>query len=223
VADRASIDPPDAGRRDPVPGLERLVFFSDAVFAIAITLLALDLRLPDVPGLTNESFLRLLEDLGVRYFAFFISFAVIGRYWWAHHTMFRLIATADSGLAFLDLVFLFFIVQVPLLSSILGQHGDLALPTIVYAVGTAAIGLAAASMWIYAARRGLLVAGVPAATVTAVTIRMLAVPALFLLSIPIALFSPTLATVSWLSIGFIPRLLARQVTARRASRGEAAS
>src|SRR3954463_14717196 len=77
-------------------GLERLVFFSDAVIAIGITLLAIDLRLPHTPGLTNHGLLGLLRDMVPRFVAFVISFAVIGVYWAAHHRMFRFIAAFDQ-------------------------------------------------------------------------------------------------------------------------------
>ena len=76
--------------------LERLVFFSDAVFAIAITLLVVDIGVPaevpdpDVPG----AILRLLPQFA----PFALSFAVIGTYWAAHHRIFRFIERWDGGL-----------------------------------------------------------------------------------------------------------------------------
>jgi uncharacterized membrane protein len=66
-------------------GLERLVFFSDAVFAIAITLLALDIRVPELAGtVTNDGLAAAIAALGPRIFAYVLSFAVVGLFWLAH-------------------------------------------------------------------------------------------------------------------------------------------
>lgn len=73
-------------------GLERLIFFSDAVFAIAITLLALEIRLPASQGtLTNDQLLQDLLALWPKYFSYVLSFLVIGGFWMGHHQKFRLI------------------------------------------------------------------------------------------------------------------------------------
>ena len=71
-------------------GLERLIFFSDGVFAIAITLLALDLRLPEGAGMLSP--LELTASLGTmwqKYLAYVISFLAIGPFWISHHRKFR--------------------------------------------------------------------------------------------------------------------------------------
>jgi uncharacterized membrane protein len=68
-------------------GLERIVYFSDAVFAIAITLLVIDLRLPEFANstsLTNAQINRVLHDLAPKIFSYVLSFSVIGLYWLAH-------------------------------------------------------------------------------------------------------------------------------------------
>src|SRR5436309_2422216 len=64
--------------------VERIVFFSDAVFAIALTLLAVNLRLPS----SHESVADLLRQMRPALFSFLVSFAVIGVTWMAHHRMF---------------------------------------------------------------------------------------------------------------------------------------
>src|SRR3954452_23319670 len=70
-----------------VGSAERLVFFSDAVVAIAITLLALELPVPT--GDTNAAVWHSLGDHLGEYLAFLISFAVIGSHWFGHHQLFR--------------------------------------------------------------------------------------------------------------------------------------
>jgi Endosomal/lysosomal potassium channel TMEM175 len=95
-------------------GLDRLVLFSDAVFAIAITLLALDLRLPEPPpDLTDAGLLEQLLELGPKYFSFVISFMSVGFYWIAHHRFFQLVVRVDAGLLLLNLLLLMGVAFIP--------------------------------------------------------------------------------------------------------------
>jgi uncharacterized membrane protein len=85
--------------------IERTVFFSDAVFAIAITLLALEIRLPDVaddPTALQEA----LIGLWPKFFSFLISFWFVGNYWVAHHRVFHYIRAYDRRLLLINLLFL---------------------------------------------------------------------------------------------------------------------
>jgi uncharacterized membrane protein len=192
--------------------LERIVFFSDAVMAIAITLLAIDLRLPDVAGATNEEFLNLLANLAPHYFSFAVSFAVIAVYWIAHHRMFRFIVRWNGGLLGLNLLFLFFVVQLPLLAAILGQYGNLSSATALYATGLAAMGFASAGLWVYATRAGLLVSNLTPEFERYVLSRALAIAATFVISIPIAFVSPLLAELSWIAVSLTMLLVRRAFT-----------
>ena len=89
---------------DDESGLERLVFFSDAVFAIAVTLLALEIRLPeDAGGLSNLQLFKSLIAIWPKYLSFFISFLVIGNFWIAHHHRYRYIQRYDTRLMLLNL------------------------------------------------------------------------------------------------------------------------
>ena len=189
--------------------LERIAFFSDAVIAIALTLLAIDLRLPDVKGVDDAAFMRMLADLGPRYFAFVISFAVVALYWSAHHRMYRFIVRWDGGLLAVNMVFLFFVVQQPLLASMLGSYGNLASATAVYAIGLAALGFSSLGLWIYALRRHLVSSTMPQSFIRYTGIRSGGVAIAFALSALLALVSPLLAQVSWLVITVLSFTLRR--------------
>jgi len=183
--------------------LERIVFFSDAVIAIAITLLAIDLRVPNISGATEAMFLQTLSDLLPQYFAFFISFAVIAIYWVAHHRMFRFIVDWDGGLLALNLVFLFFVVQQPLLASILGSFGNLGSATAIYALGLSLMGFASVSLWLYAVRRRLVSPNLSPGMIRYVGIRAAGAAVVFAVSVPLAFISPVLAEISWTSVAVI--------------------
>ncbi len=199
-ADTASRDEPLVGNE--TLALERIVFFSDAVMAIAITLLAIDLRVPDVSGTSDQAFLQMLAELAPRYFSFVISFGVISIYWIAHHRMFRFIVRWDGGLLGLNLLFLFFVVQLPLLASIQGSYGNLSAATAVYAIGLALMGFSSAALWLYSIRHRLVSSAVTPDFGRYVSTRAVAVAIVFLVSIPLAFVSPALAELSWLTVSF---------------------
>ncbi|MBA8795963.1 putative membrane protein [Friedmanniella endophytica] len=90
---------------------ERLTFFSDAVVAIALTLLALELPVPE--GDSIREVLRGLQDGIGEYIAFAISFAVISGHWRNHHRVFRYVARVDRRFIQLNLLWLFLVVITP--------------------------------------------------------------------------------------------------------------
>lgn len=207
----------DVSERLPRPesiALDRLVFFSDGVIAIAITLLALDLRLPDTHGISNRDLVVMLTQLAPRYVAFVISFVVIGAYWRAHHRMFRFIHRFDAGLLFRNIVFLFFVVQLPFLTSVLGTHGDLFAAIALYGAGMACMGLSSVWIWKYAAACHL-VSGVTPSQAKYLVRRAMIVPIVFLISIPVGFARPQVAALSWFSIIPVQWLLLRGLRAHR--------
>jgi uncharacterized membrane protein len=96
----------------------RLEAFSDGVFAIAITLLVLELHVPSGHG----SLLKALEGEWSRYLGYFVSFAFIGGVWVAHSTLTRFIKAADSDLMRLNLMLLLFVSFLPFTTAIASTH-----------------------------------------------------------------------------------------------------
>jgi uncharacterized membrane protein len=181
-------------------GFERLVFFSDAVFAIAITLLALEIRVPEIPhGAEATELPRQLLALWPKYVGFIISFLVIGNYWLAHHRSFRYIVRYDAGLLWLNLLFLMTIAFLPFLNSLLGEYGDERTVVIFYASVLSLTGLVSTAIWVYASGGHRLVEpDIDEHLVRVFTMRAMSVPVVFLVSIGIAFISPRLAMYSWL-------------------------
>lgn len=104
---------------------ERIIFFSDAVVAIAITLLALELKI-EIPENQPLSFLDLIAPWH-KYIAFLLSFINISNYWMNHHKFFSHIKKMDEKLIYLNISWLFFIVTLPFATSVLSSHfGDTA-------------------------------------------------------------------------------------------------
>jgi uncharacterized membrane protein len=125
--------------------LERLILFSDAVFAIAITLLIIEIKFPEVPeGQHDISLLKLFKPTIIQYIGFILSFFFIGNFWARHLRLFRLLIAYDSGVIALNLLFLFFIVSFPFTASGITEHihpGFLA-PVYIYMTNIALVILA---------------------------------------------------------------------------------
>lgn len=179
---------------------DRIVNLSDGVFAIAITLLVLDIRVPDIPeNLVASELPAELLSLWPRYLGYFLSFVGISSFWLIHHSIFRPIRAYDRPLLFLNFLFLMLVAFVPFPTSLLGEYGNHQLPVAVYAA-TLAVGrlLLTALHW-YSTRDGrLLEEPQDPATVRFFLIRGLTIPAIFLLSIGLAFFSVSAAIWTWL-------------------------
>lgn len=188
--------------------LERMVTLSDAVIAIAITLLVLGIDVPTVsPG---ESLSRALDDIGPQAFAWALSFAVIALLWARHHVSTDRLLGADAILVVINFLFLAAISLLPFSSGLIGEYGEDSLATVIYAVNLALAGFTLLALELAADRRGLRRADIPALNVVASTIPF----ALFLLSIPVAFASTTLAQLMWmgaLASGLIETALRRIV------------
>ncbi|MFN8473992.1 MAG: TMEM175 family protein [Anaerolineae bacterium] len=180
-------------------GLERLIFFSDAVMAIAITLLAIDLRVPEVVGLaTSPELVARLVDMWPRFLSFIVSFGVVAVYWSSHHRHFGLIQRYDGRLILLNMLFLLCITCMPFIAGFLGLYPYLAISLMVYAGAVALTGFAMGGIWWYASRNHRLVdPNLDGQFIRSRTILAFIGPTMFLVSIPAALISPTLAIAVW--------------------------
>lgn len=192
-------------------GIERLVFFSDAVFAIAITLLALEIRLPETSThLDNDGLLRGLLDLTPKYLSFVISFLVIGLYWMTHHRRFRFIKRYDRTLLWLNLLLMMVIAFIPFPTSVLSEYGNRT-ATIFYALVITLCGLLSATVWLWASwDNRLLDPPLTREQNRAELLRTLLTPTVFLLSIGIAFVNDDLAKYSW-GLLFLASVVDRQI------------
>ncbi len=199
--------------RSPQRGTEfdydRTVALSDGVFAIALTLLVLNIPLPDEGGDLWEKLDDLLPDLG----AYALSFTVLGFMWLRHHSFFRELSGIDRPLALLNLLYLGFVAFIPFPTQLLAARGDESAAVVVYALTIAISATIAATMRLSAERNGL-----TAAEPWSLMERF-AVPAVFLASVPIAFVSPSAAIYSWLSLILIGRWLGRRQERRSSGAG----
>jgi uncharacterized membrane protein len=178
---------------------ERLIFFSDAVVAIAITLLAFELPLP-LPNATNATtdaqLLDALPGKGTAYLAFLIGFVVIGSHWRAHHRLFRSVTRLDPVVTTLNMVWLFLIVIQPVATRVLAGNGAFGVRFSFYA----AIQVATLLCFLLMTRRVRRLRSLRAAAEDspAGDMRLMAAVAMFAVSIPLA-FETHWAYLCWLA------------------------
>jgi uncharacterized membrane protein len=181
-------------------GVDRAGAFSDGVFAIALTLLVLNFKLPHLHGsdssIDRELWQAVRDQTGT-FLSYGLSVFVIGRYWLAHHRMFRLVRHTDAPLLELNLVALALVAFLPYPTELLGSYGQTRTATILYAGTVAAVGSMHAAIWWHANRAGLVDHEVTDGYRRHSTARGVVMPAVFLLSIPVALVDVTAAQVLW--------------------------
>ncbi|HKF82104.1 MAG TPA: TMEM175 family protein [Solirubrobacterales bacterium] len=178
----------------------RIVAFSDGVFAIAITLLVLNLGIEK--GLTEGQIDNALWDQREVFLAYAISFAVIGRFWLVHHRFFAEVEAFDGRLLGLNLVYLGFIVLIPFSSELLGEYGGKTTAVVFYSLNLAVVVLLGLLMSADARRRGL--TSIDDRTHRENRVRSAYIAGIFLLSIPLAYLAPEVAPYLWLVLFIDP-------------------
>jgi len=192
--------------------LERVVFFSDAVFAIAITLLIFDVRAPILVALNPDS--SLLDQLGTmsgQLFAFVVGFLVIGSYWSSHLRVFRVVVRIDLALIWINLGFLFWIVAMPFVTATLGDNPLSRATVVLFAAVQVAAGLFQVLMWRYVVRHPVLVSEpLPALVARNVMFQLLEAPIVFFASILVTIVAgPVVGAWTWVGIAVLRGLMAR--------------
>lgn len=199
---------PDAPRRSGwrfrhSDGIEfdRVIFFSDAVYAIAMTLLVIAIEVPefDQEGTPSVDVLwhSIREELP-SLFSFFLGFFLIGRFWMAHHGFFAALGAVNRPMISLNLVYLSFIAVLPYPTGLLGNYASNPLSVVFFATVLCLVSTMEAVMLSYAYRAGLLRRQIAPELFRIALWQSLAPLLPFLLSIPVAFFSTLLAMLMWL-------------------------
>ncbi len=183
----------------------RIVAFSDGVFAIAITLLVLNLGVPE--HIRGDDLTKSLLDQKQDLFAYALSFAVIGRFWIIHHRFFGDVIGFDGRLIGLNLFYLAWIVLIPFSSQVLGDHAGDTGAVVLYAANLAGVVLAGMLLFVDARRAGLARTD-PDEAQESLRISLL-IATIFLASIPVAFVNPHLAPYLWLAL-FAGRLFRKR-------------
>ncbi|MDL5368055.1 TMEM175 family protein [Xanthomonas sp. NCPPB 2654] len=194
---------------------DRVVFFSDAVFAIAITLLAVEIKVPGHAQVEAAGgILAALQGMLPLFIGFAVSFLVTALFWKSHLQLCRHIRQFDDRLIWLNVLQLLLIGLLPfstaLYSDYFGSHQAFA----VYCAHLAAIGAAALLMHAYAVRKEGLVQRLGALQARAMTLRVAIAPVVFALCIPLAMVAPVLGRLGFVAV-FVLQWVVMRVYRRR--------
>jgi uncharacterized membrane protein len=202
-------------------GFERVVFFSDAVFAIAITLLVLPLTAEiDLSG--GGSLGSQVADLWPSVLTFVVSFPVVGQFWIAHHRTFGQLRRVDPTVIWLNLILLLTVAFMPFPAALLRARDTskdalaVVLFVVLFAASMTVTSLVLTGTWLYAVRPGLTAPERPPGDLRRTTLRTVATTVVFAFSIGAGFLGP--AVTCWL--GILPA--ARLPVVRRRSEPAAA-
>ena len=189
----------------------RVLAFSDGLFAIAMTLLIVAVTVPHISHDDNiHELADALNDLTPAFISFFISFAVIGRYWLAHHQFVSLLGAMDQGFIALNLLYLAFIAFLPFPTALLGEYFSNPLSIVMYAVNVGIVSGLEVVLFRHAYRHDLLQRQPTPEVYRFGVIASLSPVFFFAISIPIAFVSTTLAVAVWFLTAPLGAMLERR-------------
>jgi uncharacterized membrane protein len=192
---------------DSALSFERVVFFSDAVFAIVITLLVLELKVPHLSEHTEPALRHALVELIPRVAGFVTSFLIVGLMWIEHHRIFRYIADYDAGLLWRNLLLLLCVSFVPFPTALFSENFWSRTAFILYTASFGGAATAKFLIWRHAVKANLLKPNVTPALERRIARRSLAVPLACVMAIVLAFVSIFIAPLSFMFIPLLARLL----------------
>jgi len=194
--------------------LDRIGALSDGLFAIAMTIIVLEIRVPALgEHPTDQAVLGALGDLGPRFLTYLLSFLTLGIFWNAQHSQLNYIARGDRHFAWLELAYLAVVALLPFSTSLLAEYIDSRVAFGVYWLNLLGLGVVLFVGWIYAERAGLVDPGTPAHVGSAIRRRIFNYQSLYTVGFLIAL-TPlgTIPAIVWvvlvqLNAAIAPRIL----------------
>ncbi|WP_132142556.1 TMEM175 family protein [Luteibacter rhizovicinus] len=168
----------------------RLTFFSDAVFAIAITLLIIEIHVPHPEVSTDKEWLITLANLIPNFAGFILSFIVVGAMWVAHHRVFGMLRRLDPTLVWPNLVLLMAVAFMPFSTALMSSHSAERVPELFYAFTLIVAGLLQIRLIRRALREPFLKPDVSAADIAMIRRRSLALPIMASIAFVLGFFWP---------------------------------
>jgi len=187
---------------------ERVVFFSDAVFAIVITLLVLEIKPPHLEHPDEITLRHALFELLPKFTGFVVSFMIVGMMWIEHHRIFRYIGHYDGGLLWRNLLMLLCVSFVPFPTAMFSEFYFSRTAFVLYTASFGCVALTKLWVWHYAVGHGLVGTNVSDEVKKRIARRSWGVPMACALAIIISLVSVFMAPIAFALIPLFARLLA---------------
>jgi uncharacterized membrane protein len=183
------------GNPNPLSNLKpfRLEALEDGVFAIAMTLLVLNLK---VPERLDGSLLASLAALWPNALAYVGSFLVLGVFWFGHRAAMNYITRTDYAYHWLNIVMLMFVAVIPFTASLIAKYYAERTAVVVFGLNLIAIGMAMYAQWVYAVRgRRLVDPGLSAYVIRFAKIRMLFAPTAYAIAVGLSFIDTRISMV----------------------------
>ena len=180
----------------------RIVNFSDAVFAFAATLLVLKIDLPQMTGASIDAqFLAAIPSLLPQYLANIISFFVIGYYWLNHHMIFAHLKKFNMTIVWMNIFFLILVSFLPFPVDLYGSYINVPSIVMFYSASLALVGFMLFGIWLYAVHKNRLIEHtLGKKEIAYYSARTLIAPVVFSLSIPLVAIHPLVAQFFWILV-----------------------
>ena len=188
--------------------LDRISFFTDGVFAIAITLLVIEFKVPVIEHPTDHLLWDSLKEMAWKLLGFIISFCIVGYYWSVHHRIFGYVEKYTARLIWHNLIFLFSVVLLPFTSGLLGEYAsasDLHIPYGFYVINICLTALMNALLWFYVSnpKHNLLTHKISKERILLGFYFTLVVPVLFIISFVVTTYNQSLGRLIPILIPFV--------------------
>jgi len=184
---------------------KRIEALTDGVFAIAMTLLVLNIEVPPITGGSAAEVLpKLVLRLWPKFFNYALSFVLLAIFWIVHHRQFHFIKAIDQRLLWINILGLMFIALIPFSTSLIAEHGDVQIAALVFECNLLAIGLLFYVHWSHATgKHHLIDPDLSAQTILSNKKRNLIIPAVSLVAIGLSFLTPGWSEVPYFAIPFI--------------------
>ncbi len=199
---------------------DRIKAFTDAVIAIIMTILVLEIGVP--PDLSDERLIDALDETWPELIAWIISFLIVGMYWVWHRDLFNQVRLVDSGVVWLNLLFLVPLALVPFAASVLGEYPDDAIGLRMYGAILIATAVMRGVLYAYVVRRRGLLFDPPTPRRRRIGGLLAIAPiAVYLVAMLVAGASPRLSLVLYLVVPGVYLLLIAALRRHPSTREEA--
>jgi uncharacterized membrane protein len=189
----------------------RIETLVDGVFAIAMTLLVLELAVPQIGGsLSDMAIQQALYGVLPKFLAFLLSFILLAVFWTINHRHFYQIKRVDSILLWINVIWLLFIVMVPFSESLTGEYGRFTTPHVIFNLNMLGISLFLFLNWYYASKKGFIDEKLDPARITSIKRINLAFILITLMALVLSFIIPGWSSMTYLLIFPVEYLIGRQ-------------
>lgn len=186
----------------------RIETLVDGIFAIALTLLVLNLSIPQLThSISNIAIENYLISLIPKFFTYALSFILLAIFWRINHQQFYRIKRVNTTLIWITVIWLLFVALVPFSTSLIGEYGSVQISEIFFDVNMFLIGVLSALNWYYATEKGFTDEKLSLENIQKIRKLNLILPFVALLAIGVTFITPAWSGVTYISISIFKRIL----------------